>query len=736
MIQSYYNDYSSIEEDTFELNIITNNVLKNFGFGEKTERKLTSLQGFPCIECSALNLKHQKLCARLIIKGVHYYLVFGIGNEQINFSNEFFKSFSLTDFNYVNEIKVITDKVCAFTAKDEITDNSANIIDEAVNEEYEKTKKIKNKDKNINVPTFDYSFQNKFYFSPSSSEHVNIEYEKFNNYDYRDKTEVMTNIRKNMSKNSSLLITNEKISDENGIYKYELIFKDTASVRAIKYINFFKNGVFYSVSAPYDTTIGLGGWTKDFINSFKPVDSIIGKNIFENKFKTLIQDLSSNDTTIRSRANVSLSAIAFEKIYLNDFLSLVQSKDFVKINDQSRAALLVNGGVLESEKIIEPYKNLYSNYSDSSYLQICVIKGLGYLRTQKSYKAIFELLGKEPPLVGSEGVVTDVFSVFYDSLELCKTFFPGFLSLTHFEEYKLPVYQLLAQMVNKKILSSTTYSVQKDNIITEANYELKRFNATNNADNNTKNNDAKSIEELKKSLEISLNSNKKADDNSSDENGEPSYRPMIVDYAFLLSPFYKTDAAVKTFFAKLLKTKNNSVLFPVYINLLEQGINLNDSVWKYFSKLKETRVALYSELERLKQTALFDKKYLTQSLFCEAQILSALESERMYQNSNEKNKPDSIELISIYEAKNKYEKGKIYIFKRIDAKAELEKWAYAFVSENKKSIQTTINILNINYYVEKDKSHNDYVNEILNDFYYKHRKRYVGQNNNYSEYTD
>lgn len=735
VMQSYYNDFSNIEEDTFELNVMGNNVLKNFNFKEGVDRKLTSHKGFPCIEISATNKKQQKLCFKIVINGIHYYLVYAIGNDKLNFSNEFFRSFAITDFNYVNTLKVITDRAYAFTAKDELTDNKGNIIDEEVNKEYDKIKKTKNKDER--KPTFDYLFQNKYYFSPSSSEHVNIEFEKYNDYDYRDKAEVFKDIKRNMTKNSSMMITNEKVSDEKGIYRMELVFKDTASVRAIKYVNFFKNGVFYALSAPYDTTQGLKGWTKDFIETFAPMDSVIGKNIFENKFKLLLQDLCSNDTAIRSRANTSMASVSFEKVYLNDFLDLVQGKDFSKINDQSRASLLVNGGILGSEKIIPAYKNLYAQYADSSYLQICVIKGLGYLKTQKSYQTILELLGKEPPLVGSETTVDDVFAVFYDSLELCKQFFPTFLNLTHFEEYKLPVYQLLSHMINKKIITSAGYLTQKDNILIEANYELKRFNSTSNSDATSKTNENKALEDLKRSIEDNLRKGTKKTESYDEEGDAGSYRPMIVDYAFLLSPYYKTDPAVKTFFTKLLKTKNNSVLFPVYINLLEQGVNANDTIWKHFSQLKETRISLYNELERVKQTNLFDKKYFSQTLFCEAEILSELESEKSYESAKEKNKVDSIELISIYDAKNKYEKGKIYIFKRVDSKSELQKWAYVFVPETKKAIQTKIDIISTNFYIEKEKKHQEYVNEILNDFYYSHRKRYVSASNyNYSDYGD
>ena len=48
--------------------------------------------------------------------------------------------------------------------------------------------------------------------------------------------------------------------------------------------------------------------------------------------------------------------------------------------------------LLKDEAIIPVYKSLYNYYEDSSYMQICLIKGLGFLKQKNSYNTIFDLL--------------------------------------------------------------------------------------------------------------------------------------------------------------------------------------------------------------------------------------------------------------------------------------------------------------------------------------------------------
>jgi uncharacterized protein YbaP (TraB family) len=740
--QAVYNDFNYLEEDTFELNQLAKNCLQNFQFKKSMVFKLQRLQGLPAINFTAKNKTNANFYGRIIIKGAHYYLQYLVSDLDISFDNEFFTSFKLIDFEHINTIKEITDKPYSFKAIDEVTENAYSKFNDAYLKAYNEAtanKPIKN-----DILDYDFKSNTKFYYSPSSNEYINITFEKYNDYDYRDLNEIDSKIIQSVKNATSMKVSKKGITNINGIYTYTFTLKDTATSRAINAKIIFKNGIMYDITTPpYDTTIGLKGWTKYFFESFTPTDTVIGKNVFENKYEQLLNDLCSTDTVIRRRANNSLlHSVSTHKNYTNSFLKFIQSNKLSLVNDDSRAQLFVNGGTLETEKIIEPYKNLYTQYTDSFYLQLCLLKGLTYLKTQASFNTFLNLITTETPLVGNESTVNDVFAVLNDSLELCKNFFPTMYSLTKYEEYKSAVYSLLKNLISKKLISPSIYSVQKDNILADANLALKRYTSGGNKLNNSNSsydkfdNLDKSSKELAENIQESLEGLSRNNYSKVSKNYKELYRqPELVNYAIVLAAFYKTDEKTKQFFSKLSKIKAQSITLPVAVALLKQNIVLNDTILGYYCKNKFTRTYFYSELEKEKLLDKFDKNYLSQKSLVESVISSQRQITNLYNLDKDKAKTDSIWFFKELEAKNKYQKGKIYIYKGLKQKNDDEKWAVVFIKDSKQAISSDIEVLNINNFVDKDKTEEENINKILDDFYLLYRNRaYNKTNTNYEYY--
>ncbi len=743
--QTVYNDFNYLEEDTFELNQLAKNCLRNFEFKKEITYKIKQQQGFPAIQFTAKNKMDNYFYGKIIIKGAHYYLNYLISDKQVNptvngFDNEFFTSFKLIDFEHINTIKEITDKPYSFKAKDEVTDNALSKFNDSYLKAYNEATANK-KDKKDNKD-YDFKSNNKVYYSPSSNEYVNITFEKYNDYDYRNFKEMDTKIATSIKNTTSMLMCKKITTTKNGVYTYKFTLKDTATARAIDGKLIFKNGTMYDISTcPYDTIVGLKGWTKDFFESFTPTDTVIGKDIFINKYQILLDDLCSNDTVIRQQANNSLvNSLSMQKEFTNDFLKFIQSNKLNLVNEESRAQLFVNGGTIATEKIIEPYKTLYKQYTDSFYLQLCLLKGLAYLKTPTSFNTFLNLVTTETPLVGNENTVNDIFSVLNDSLELCKNFFPAMYALTKYEEYKTAVYNLLTNLVDKKLIAPNIYLMQKDNILADANLALKRYNPSNSKSTNGSNNDFdyldKATKELAENIQASvegLNTNtfNKASKNTKDV----ANRPELVNYAIILAPFYKIDEKTKQFFAKLAKIKTQAITMPVTIALLKQNIILNDTLINFYCKNKYTRTYFYSELEKEKLTDKFDKKYLSQKSLVESVINSQRQITNLYNYDKDKTKTDSIVFFKELEAKNKYQKGKIYVYKVQKQKNDDEKWAVVFVKESKQAISPDIEVLNINYLIDKDKTEEENINDMLNDFALSYRNRAsVKTNYDYGNY--
>jgi uncharacterized protein YbaP (TraB family) len=733
-----YNDFYYLEEDTFELNRLASYALQNFKFNKGISTEIKKEQGFPCIHISARNTNGKEFTGKIFIKGVHYYLVYAISDSKITLSNEFFNSFELTEFNYLNEIKEIKDNDLHFITKDETSSTATSRFNEQFAKVYNHIKDSL-KTKKGRTDDFDYVSNTKNYYSPSSHEYVEIFYEKYNDYDYRTKKDLIEKVKKNLGELLTMNIRTISQKEENGTSMYEFYMKDTGTVRAIRTKVFIRGGAVYQVKAPCDTVFGLSGWTAEFYNSFKLKDTVIGKDIFKNKFKELLNDLVSADTAVQRKAMFSINnSISLEKEYLNDFLQFLQSDKLNKISSDAKAQLFVSGGVFESEKIIPVYTKLYSQYADSAYLQICLLKGLAYYKNRNTFKAVGELLLKETPLVGDESVVGNVFKVLQDSLELCNTLYPSILTVTRNEEYHTPVYKLLSLLVKKKLVTSQQIALSKADILQDANAELKRYNAGSQGKNKNpysinSTNTEDLINLVKDNLEtMSQNAivrNTKYKDvlNLNDQ-------PLLVNFANILMPYYKTDEKAKQFCDKVSRIKNEQITMPMFVLFKKNGITMNDTLADHYAKNPNTRAYFYSELERDNLTSVFPQQYATQLQLVES-VLKAYNLVNTYSSYDTEKPKDSLILYKEVKARNKYENGTVYIFRSPKNKLGLNKWSVAFVPAlpgNK--LNTDVVVLRSSDLFNETLSETEIENEILDEFAGIYRGRIVASKSNYYDY--
>lgn len=737
-----YNDFYYLEEDTFELNRLAKYTLKNFQFTSQISTEIRTEQNLPCIRFTGYNKYDKKFLGKIFIKGIHYYLAFAIDESKLNYEHPFFTSFTLTDFHYVNEIKEITDKDLYFKTKDETSNTLSGKFNEAYMKAYTAIKDSMKVKKKIEA-NFDYISNTKNYYSPSSHEYVEIFYEKYNDYDFRHKKDLIKKVNQNLGELLTMKIQPIKETDENGLYTYEFYMKDTATVRAIRVKVFIKNGTIYQVKVPLDTLNGLKGWANEFFSNFKLVDTIIGKDIFTYKFTNLLNDLVSTDTALQRKANYSLiNSISMEKDYLNDFVTFMSSDKFNLLSSESKAQLLVNGGVFESDKIIDAYKKLYTQYSDSAYLQICVLKGLAYCRTKNAFMAISELLQKETPLVGDKEMVENVFRVMQDSLELCKYLYPGILKITRSNEYHDPIYRTLSLLVKNKLVTPQQILLNKADIIADANDELRRYNASvqskakSNSTSISNNLLEETIELIKANLETMATSaaikNKKQKDRVN-----LNKQPLLINFAFILSPYYKTDEKAKQFIDKLNKIKTEQISLPLYVLLRTQAIILNDTLASYFSKNVNTRAYFYGELEKEGLTKIYDTTYAHQKSINES-ILRSYDQVTAYANYEREKSKDSLVFVKKMRAKNKYEGGELYIYKTIKAKKGLDRWSAVFIpTSTGNKITANVQVFKMSEIYNEDLDQDEIVNEIADEFSANYRNRIISGNQaNYYDYQE
>lgn len=727
----FYHDYNYLEEDTFELNLLCNSTLKNFNYTVTINRELAKEQNLSCINFSGINSTLNKtMYGKIFIKGVHYYLAYALVNNNNPKPTEFFNSFKIIDFKYINEFKTITDDGFAFTAVDELVPEDRNQLQEGLKDFYAEIQKEKNK--KLISSDFDYRSKSKSYYSPSSGEHVNIDFEKYNDYDYRDSTVFWDNLKKYVKNNNSFIVTNPVFNKTGKTQTLELTLKDTACSNIIKRKYILRDGVIFTLTAICDSTIGTTGWADSFLKSFKHKDTLISKPIFENKTAALFKDLCSSDTTLKHAAKQSLSSIVIDSKFSKQVIEFLKTPEFLKLDEESRATILVNGGTLEDEGIIPVYKNLYNYYEDSSYIQICIIKGLGFLKTKNSYNTIFDLLKNKTPLTGSSDNISDILSPLYDSLELCSNYFPSLFSLTSFEEYKSPIYNLFADLVIRGIVPMAKYQANVPNLLTEANNELKRYNTSANKSKSSSSydaeEDAQRLAEYYASLESSATE-------VSGKKTYPSYYNTIENHAVTLAPFYASNPNVKQFFDKLLKVKDEQILLNINLIAATNKIPLNDTTWRFFSTNPKTKLQTFEELKKLKMLDKIDQSKLSEEDFCKTRIENSIAFDTDAENEGNtslktKAISDSIVFMKKVAVKNNREEGFIYFFDRIDSKTKVKSLAYAFVKNQKDNMLTSqMELIDTKKVIEIGKTTDEIINTICAEFYYKNRARYIPENN-------
>jgi uncharacterized protein YbaP (TraB family) len=722
-----YNDFNYLEEDSFELNVLARNTLKNFNCEDNQKRELKKGSKYPCIQLSGKTKDGLYFSGEIYINGIHYYLMYAFGKQPMPFSNPFFQSFKITDFIYTSPIKNITDDDFHFKVKDEVSVGLKVTMDSLFAVEYKKLNDSIDKPKNKG---YDYYSSSKNYYSPSSTEYVRIDYEKYNDYEFRAKQDIKKQAIENLNPDKTLVVNQLKYEDTKDGFLINCVLKDTATQRAIITKVILAKDRIYRLSVPIDTVYGMRGWARGFYESFEPKDTLLGKAVTENKFKTLVNDIFSSDTTKRNPANYSFqNAVGTEKAYLDEYLTLLNRPDFNTLPSETRAQALVNCGILESDKVIEPLRKLYAQYEDSAFLQICIIKGLAYVKSKAANAAILQMLTTEPPLVGDENTISNVFEVFYDSLSLTKSFFPSLLALTRFDEYKQPVVKLLSTLCSEGLISSSDYASQKDNVLMEAGFELKRYNASQNKD--ARNYNYQSEEEIAKQMADELATSlyntyssgaSKASASDVSKFQRNNY-PYLVHLSSVLAPFYKQDEKVKLFFGKLGRVKNASVTLPVFVKLLKQSVVWNDTMNTYFSKQATTANLYYNLLEEERLEKQFDKNYYSQEHLAKSLLISELKLENANNYQTTRFNADSLQLIKKLEVKNKYDKGKLFVYRVRSLKGDGEKWHTVFVPETKKGITTKIQVINLNIVIEKTKTTAYYEDEILQAFQSRHRNR-------------
>jgi hypothetical protein len=244
---------------------------------------------------------------------------------------------------------------------------------------------------------------------------------------------------------------------------------------------------------------------------------------------------------------------------------------------------------------------------------------------------------QDPPLFDNYDDYSDFFEQFEDSLQLTRFLFPEILQLTTIEDYKEPVINLLATLLDSGYIQAKDYESYFSKIYFDARIEMKK---QQNAEEKL----------LEQQSQKDFNENKPGDDMSSVN----KYVATDIDkYAELLLPFYNSNTALPKFYDRLLQSRDTGLQLKTAVLLIKNHQQVPDSVLDDIAAKNNYRSKLLKELEDINHVDLFPEKYKKQDLIAESLLLG----------DSEKTEFTDIELQGKAPVNIKGKKGYVYFFR-------------------------------------------------------------------------
>ncbi|MCX6295153.1 MAG: TraB/GumN family protein [Bacteroidetes bacterium] len=634
MMASLY-DYDYIEEDTFELNMLSERFCRQANY-KILSKKITKENGNPALEIMAKeeNKPENKLMAQVIISGPDYYLM--VSNNDSIKTKEFFDSFKIIEKKSTVPYTTISDTSLFFNVSTQSKSNDYNSLvtqkSKLESTRYNKKDKTSKKDEMF-LP----KRETIVYTSPETGEQVYVEFRKFSMFFQQETMDAFWKSRiKGLSEESGMNASRIVKTKKDPFSEVDLLLTDTNSTRGIcvKFIQ--RCGSLYTLKSFVDTVSGMSIYSKTFFDSFVPKDTCIGLDVTSNKLDTyFFSKLYSTDTTVSKQTKTAIEYVQGNMLASNipSLIKTIESKEFDKLSTSDKKELISCFRSLKSKETLPFLATTYLRFSDSVELELAVLKAVARLRSNEASQTFLKLMNADLPVTSSDIAISSVFNTLDDSLPTSVGLYPEILKYTKYPEYKVYIYKLMVMLKEKDLIKPKSYKKQLDGILLDGMYELKKYISDKDRD--------------KEPYRYSSNKSKSLYE-------DLNYRQQkVYGYATLLAPFNK-DKDVKLFFDKLLKSTNSDKFkVMVYGTLVKNNFPIADTILKNYASNVSTRVTLYQVLDEQNKLNLFDKQFGTQKDLVISQLFG----------SEDNFKKDTVVLLSKIQTECDKTKGNLYVFK-------------------------------------------------------------------------
>jgi len=183
-------------------------------------------------------------------------------------------------------------------------------------------------------------------------------------------------------------------------------------------------------------------------------------------------------------------------------------------------------------------------------------------------------------LVSNTYEISRIFRPYRDSLPLARKLYPELLDYSAIEEYKSPIFSILAKLQAKEMVKPKSYKKFRKQILNDAKIQLKR-ELGNEADNR----DLGYYAGLK---------------NVSNE--------VLANYVVLLYPF-REEKDVKQFFDRLQMLKDRQIKITYAMLVAKSGATVPKGMLQPLAEDLNSRAMLFGKLKEIEKLELFPKEY-------------------------------------------------------------------------------------------------------------------------------
>lgn len=602
-----------LEEDTFALSVTARDFAKSNDFTE-VKKQFVTYKGYKTLKATYTDSKQRNVDVMYVLQNMTYYIAAAYYNKPNPSINRFFESMQFglpeyTEFYDLSDTTVFITSKVPYKPKFDYTS-----LTRMQYKMYGRSK----------ADTTDVVTESQVFFDKQNNEAISVEVFKNSRYYKMESEKEFVRLAKlYASEFGDYTVKNEKLQKIDGGLQLDFYLTDTNSIKTIRCKVLLKNQTKYLVQAYVDPVLGESKFITTFFDNFKPIDSLTGKDVFAYKGDLLFKDIYSTDTNQVNAAVSAIFDIKSEAKYLSEYIKLAKHIPAQAKNPIAFKSMMYRKiGKVGDKSVIPFLKEEYMRAGDTADYQFAILRGLCLMNRPEAITAYKELLLTETPF-GQSNSTFMLFDGLRDSIKLAASLYPDLFDLLIVDEYKMGVYNLLADLIDSNAVSPTVYKDKLSIILNEGKMNLKRVLAN--------------VED------------------ESDYDSDYGYNEgegKLETFNRLLLPYYD-QPNVKAHFDKLFASENKNLKLSTLSLFIAKGKKIDTATVNTLAADDKYRIDTYKTLQKAKKLNLFPSQYKTADYFAKALL-----TDEFYIADK-----DSVQLIETRKMEWKGKKGTLYIYK-------------------------------------------------------------------------